>query len=86
MGIITMQIVSTEHLIALSPWSIKRYDRKVSAGKIVDCLFFKTTCILTYRAFQNNMCIFTNQKLGSFCFRTFTAEYSQGYYYEIKKS
>ena len=36
-----MQIVSTEHLIALSPWSIKRmrYDRKVSAGKIVDCLF-----------------------------------------------
>ena len=39
MGIITMQIVSTEHLIALSPWSIKRYDRKVSAGKIVDCLF-----------------------------------------------
>ena len=39
MGIITMQIVSTEHFIALSPWSIKRYDRKVSAGKIVDCLF-----------------------------------------------
>ena len=44
MGIITMQIVSTEHLIALSPWSIKRYDRKVSAEKIVDCLFVDRTC------------------------------------------
>ena len=47
MGIITMQIVSTEHIIALSPWSIKRYDRKASAGKIVDCFFVEAHLLVT---------------------------------------